>query len=220
MNVAIENKKILVAGVAVLALAAAFLVLRPMLMGSDESVTAIPAPTSSLPTAPAAKTPKAPTAKPRVVLVPGLPAPVEKGLLAKDVVVVALSVTSSPGASAVVGQARKGAGTVDAGFVKVDLSKEKLARSMLGFAGTDSNATLLVVRRPGTIVNRFTGYVDSAVVAQALVDAGAKRLAVAKPKGKAATGKAATAAKKKAGAKGVTAKKGTATAAVGKPKNA
>lgn len=192
MNVAIEHKKILLVGVAVLALAVAFLVVRPLLLGSDDSVTATPAPASSLPTAPAAKAPhaKAP-AKPKIVLVPGLPAPVAKGLRAKPIVVVALSVTSSsPGASTLAAQAREGARTVGAGFVRVDLANETQARAMLGFAGADTNASLLVVRRPGTIVNRFAGYVDSAVVAQALVDAGARKPA-AKPKKAAAKAQAA-----------------------------
>jgi hypothetical protein len=43
------------------------------------------------------------------------------------------------------------------------------------FAGPVSSPTLLVVKRPGRIVNRLSGLVDSAIVAQAAHNAGARR---------------------------------------------
>jgi hypothetical protein len=173
MNVAIQNRKILLVGVAVVALAAVLLVVRPLLLGSsDDSVTAVPAPASSLPTSPSTPSKDRTPAKPRVLLLPGLPGPVVKGLNAKSVVVVAMSVGGSPGAAVQLGQARKGARAVGAGFVSVDLAREGLARQMMAFAGTDSNDRVIVVKRPGKIVNRFSSYVDSAIVAQAAVDAG------------------------------------------------
>ncbi len=170
MNVAIEGKKAVLIVVAVLGLAAALLVVRPILLGPKDETTAAP-PATTLPRTPV--TPAKPTpARPRLLLLPGLPKPVDHGLRSKQVVVVALTV-GHQATGPLFGQARKGAHAAGAGFVTLDLTRERNAQSTLAFAGADTSGGLLVVQRPGKIVNRFEGYVDSAIVAQAAVNAGA-----------------------------------------------
>ncbi len=71
-------------------------------------------------------------------------------------------------------EARVGARAVDAGFVAVNVLDERSALRLGEFAGSSASApAVLVVKRPGRIVNRFDGFVDSAVVAQAATNAGA-----------------------------------------------
>jgi hypothetical protein len=136
---------------------------------SGSSSSALPAATSSVnaPTRSRTQaTPDKPAAKaqvePKVVLVPGLPTQVY-----------------APGAKgdrSAVAQARTGAKSARAGFVAVNVLKEKAARTVGKFAGTDTTPPVfLVVKRPGRIVNRLNGYVDNEVVAQAALNAGAGR---------------------------------------------
>ena len=89
--------------------------------------------------------------------------------------VVSLYVGQAAGDRAVVGQVRKGARSAGAGFVAINVGSDKQAKSVSSFAGTVSAPTMLVVRRPGKIVARFSGPVDSAVIAQAAHNAGARR---------------------------------------------
>ena len=52
---------------------------------------------------------------------------------------------------------------------------DRKARQLASFVGPVSSPALLVVRRPGKIVTRIEGTVDSTIVAQAAHDAGARR---------------------------------------------
>jgi hypothetical protein len=175
MNAVTQNRKLVLVGLGVVALAAALLVVRPLLLGSSNEPAAVAS--TPLPRATAARpaTPKpaASAAKASAIrILPGVPAPVAGRLQGKPVVVVSLYVDRS---SATLSQARAGAKKGGAGFVAVNLLNEQQARAVAAFAGdgTSSNATL-VVQRPGKIVNRFAGYVDNAIVAQAAVNAGAR----------------------------------------------
>jgi hypothetical protein len=152
---------------------AALMLVRTGIIGGSSSDTAptvaTAVPRVTIPKAPSGAT----TAKPRVVLLPGLPAQVAHGLRYSKVVVVSLYAT--PADRATVAGSRAGARRAGAGFTAVSLTNEKNARAVSTFAGGVSSPTLLVVRRPGKIVNRLAGTVDSAIVAQAAHNAGARR---------------------------------------------
>ena len=61
-----------------------------------------------------------------------------------------------------------------AGFVAINVLDEKAARRVGVFVGTTTAPpAVLVVKRPGKIVNRFDGFADSEIVAQAATNAGA-----------------------------------------------
>ncbi len=157
-----------------LAAGAAFLVARPLLL-SDSDSTPAPA-TIAAPTKPATTTPgKSVSAKPNLVLLPGLPKPIAKQLRYSKVVVVSVYSGTSKGDRASVAQARAGAREVAAGFVPMNVLDENTARELQPFAGTASSPVVLVVRRPGKIVTRFDTRVDGALVAQAARNAGARR---------------------------------------------
>ena len=167
--------------IAVVALVAAFVALMVVRLGvlggsSDSTSTVTPVTHSTTPSTTPAKTVSKPAATtPKVVLLPGLPAGVAHALRYSKVAVVSLYVGQSQGDRAVVTEVRKGARSVGAGFVAINVGDDKQAASVTSFAGTVSAPTMLVVRRPGKIVAQFSGPVESTVIAQAAHNAGARR---------------------------------------------
>lgn len=110
---------------------------------------------------------------PKIQLLPGLPGPVAHALRYSKVVVVSLYAAGASGDRAARQQARAGAASAHAGFAAVNVLNERIAAGLDRFAGATSSPTVLVVRRPGRIVNRFGGYADQDLVAQAAQNAGA-----------------------------------------------
>jgi len=115
-----------------------------------------------------------PAAAPRIVPLPGLPRPVAHALRYSKVVVVSLYASGAAGDRAALQQARLGAKASHAGFAAVNVLNEGTALGLGALAGTTSSPAVLVIRRPGRIVNRFLGYADSDLVAQAAQNAGAR----------------------------------------------
>jgi hypothetical protein len=166
--------------IAVVALAAAFVALMVVRVGvfggsSDSTSTATPVAPATPSTTPAKSFNKPVPTAPKVVLLPGLPVSVAHALRYSKVVVVSLYVGQAQGDRAVVTEVRKGARSTGAGFVAINVGNDKQAEGVTSFAGSVSAPTMLVVRRPGKIVAQFSGPVESAVVAQAAHNAGARR---------------------------------------------
>ena len=151
----------------------ALMVVRSGLVGGSKSESV------SVPTTPrvAVKpvTPRTTPAKPTVVLLPGLPAQVAAKLRFSKVVVVSVYLSPAAGDRPAVTAARMGARESGAGFVAVDVARNKNAQAINSFVGPVSSPTMLVVRRPGTVVTKMSGALDSAIVAQAAHNAGARR---------------------------------------------
>jgi len=165
--------------IAFVALVAVFVVLMVVrvgvLGGSSDATSATPVAPSIPSTTPAKTSTKPAATTPKVVLLPGLPAGVAHALRYSKVAVVSLYIGQAAGDRAVVAEVRKGARSVGAGFVAINVGSDKQAKSVSSFAGNASAPTMLVVRRPGKIVAQFSGPVESAVVAQAAHNAGARR---------------------------------------------
>jgi hypothetical protein len=163
-------------GLAAAAVAAFVFVAKPLLLDSDEESAAPPA-TQAKPKTSSTSVPKqkpATPAKPKLVLLAGLPAPVAKQLRYDRVVVVSIFARPAQVDRQAVLEARAGAKVAGAGFVALNLYDEKSARSAESLVGTASPPAVLVVRRPGKVVNRLQGSPDSALVAQAAHNAGAR----------------------------------------------
>lgn len=157
--------------VALIAAFAALMVVRSgVINGSSTESTIAPAPTQ-IPRTTSTK----PSAAPKVVLLPGLPAPVASKLRYSKVVVVSLYTGTSAGDRSAVATSRSGAREVGAGFTAVNVLDEKQALAFAKFGGPVDSPAVLVVRRPGKIVAEFTGAVDDKIVAQAARNAGAGR---------------------------------------------
>jgi hypothetical protein len=106
-------------------------------------------------------------------LLPGLPGPVARELRFEKVVVVSVYAAKAPTDRTALAHARAGAREVGAGFVPLNVLDERKARALEKFLGVSDSPAVLVVRRPGRIVTRIEGFVDSAIVAQAAQNAGA-----------------------------------------------
>jgi hypothetical protein len=176
MNLAAQPQTRILAlvGLAVAALAAFFLFVKPML--NEDSAAPAAANDAVQPSAPVAKPPAKPAvrpARPAVQLSPGLPANVARALRRERVVVAAVWAPGSGDAQALA-QARKGAKATGAGFVALNVLFEGHARALERLVGPISDPSVLVFRRPGKVVNRFDGFADTATVAQAAQNAGAR----------------------------------------------
>ncbi len=158
--------------VALIAAFAAVMLVRSGVLGGSTDSASTPAPAKTqAPASGGATTP----AKPRIVLLPGLPQPVAKALRYSKVVVVSLYTGPAAGDRTAVAEARTGARSAGAGFVAMNVVDDRRARELASFVGPASAPAMLVVKRPGRIVTRMPGTVDSTVVAQAAHDAGARR---------------------------------------------
>ena len=154
---------------------AALMIVRSGVLGGSGSSSSTAAPTGSTPAAVHAATKHAATSAPKIVLLPGLPPSVAHALRYSKVTVVSLYVGQAQGDRAWVTEARKGARQAGAGFVAVNVGNDATAAKVSSFVGSASPPAMLVIRRPGTIVTQISGPVESAVVAQAAHNAGARR---------------------------------------------
>ena len=132
-----------------------------------------PYPTATRHTAAPAATPrrvhtaKAPA---RVVGANGLPLTIDRALRTHTIVVVSLFDPESSTDAISYAEARAGAADAKVGFVGVSLLDNPVAAALtssLPSGGLLPAPGVLVYRRPGTLVQRFDGFVDRAVVAQA-----------------------------------------------------
>ena len=141
--------------------------------GASSGTSATPVTVTHHVTATLPPTTKVPVA-PEVALLPGLPASIAHALRDSKVIVVSLSAGGAAGDPAALQGAHAGAKAAHAGFAAINVLNERMAVGLGDFAGATATPTVLVIRRPGRIVNRFTGYADSDLVAQAAQNAGAR----------------------------------------------
>jgi hypothetical protein len=143
---------------------------------STSTAISTPAATTPAVTTPTQKTP-APskahthTVTPAKLNTHGLPVPVALALRKHSVVVVSLY---QPGADVdkIAGaEAKAGAAEMGAGYVKLDVRHQRAGTAILRKLGVLSTPAVLVVKRRGGVYSEFPGFVDRAVVAQAVADA-------------------------------------------------
>jgi hypothetical protein len=137
------------------------------------AATAKPAPAKAAPTK-AAKPTRTPAATPvkNPPLPPtGLPVQIDAALRAHEIVVVSLYVPDARVDQLATAEARAGASLGGAGFVALNVLDEKIAKPLLEKLGTLEDPSLLVVKRPGEVALRLSGFVDRDTVAQAAANA-------------------------------------------------
>jgi len=110
--------------------------------------------------------PQAPAAK------DGLPALVAAALSRNRVVVVSLFAPKLELDDMAMREARAGAAAVGAGFVALDVLSEAQSRPLTRQLGVLEDPAVLVFRRPGELVVRFSGFADRQTIAQAARNAG------------------------------------------------
>ena len=177
MTATVPTRMIALLGFAAAALAVFFLVVRPLLLDDSESTPAATSqpstPTAAQPNVTPAKPAAAPPARPAVELVPGLPANLANALRRERVVVAAVWAPRA-GDTQALAEARAGAQATGAGFVALNVLFEGHAKALEQLVGPISDPSVLVFKRPGKVANRLEGFADSATVAQAAHNAGAR----------------------------------------------
>ena len=171
----------LAAGLAVLALAAGFLLLGRGQASSSAATAHTVIPLSKrahskvkkhpvVKLAPVAPKPAAP--KPMVAPKDGLPGSISAALAAHRVVVVSLYAPKIDLDDMATREARAGAAAAGAGFVAFDVMNEAQARPLAKQLGVLEDPAVLIYRRPSELVVRLTGFADQQTVAQAARNAG------------------------------------------------
>jgi hypothetical protein len=179
----------LVVGLAVLALGAGFLLMSRGQPSSDAAQNTV-IPLSQRPGAKPAK-PKAranrparkPKAKPKPAPKPkpkpkpaatddGLPGALSAALARNRVVVVSLYAPDVELDDIAMQEARAGAVEAGAGFVALNVLNESQSRPLTKELGVLEDPSVLVFRRPGELVVRFSGFADKQTVLQAARNAG------------------------------------------------
>jgi hypothetical protein len=174
----------LVAGLGVLALGAGYMMLgrsQPSSSAAEHKVV----PLSQRPHGKAKKTAhpaKRPARKPKPVTKPkpaatpptknGLPGTLAASLARNRVVVVALYAPKVQLDDMALAEAKAGAGAAGTGFLAINILDESQTRPLTKELGVLEDPAVLVFRRPGELVTRFSGFVDKQTVFQAARNAG------------------------------------------------
>jgi hypothetical protein len=169
----------LVAGLAVLALAAGFFLLSRG-QGSSTAATnhtIVPLSKRSTPTPKIKKQAAKPKARKPAVAKPaatvdGLPSALAAALANHRVVVVALYAPRLELDDMALREAQAGAAASGAGFVALDVLNESQSKPLTKKLGVLEDPAVLVFRRPSEVVVRFSGFADKQTVAQAARNAG------------------------------------------------
>jgi hypothetical protein len=119
---------------------------------------------------PKAPAPKKVTPKP-LALEPGLPPEVAAALRKHELVVVSLFDPQARVDRISLAEASAGAKVAHAGFVPLNVLRQRQAGPLMRQLGVVPDPSVLVYRRPGELVARFDGFADRDTVAQAVVNA-------------------------------------------------
>jgi hypothetical protein len=116
--------------------------------------------------------PRKPAPKP-VALLPGLTPAIAAALRKHELVVVSLFDPQARVDQISLAEASAGAKAAHAGFVPLDVLRQRQAGPLVRQLGVLPDPAVLVYRRPGDIVARFDGFADRDTVAQAVANAAA-----------------------------------------------
>jgi hypothetical protein len=101
----------------------------------------------------------------------GLPVKIALALRKHPVVVVSLAQPGADLDQLAAGEAKAGADEMGAGFLKLDVFRQRPGTAILRKLGVLTTPAVLVVKRAGGVYAEFKGFVDRDVVAQAVSDA-------------------------------------------------
>lgn len=146
-----------------------YVVTRPK--SSTTTTPAVTTPAKSTPTQTTPTKPHSRTVTPTQLKTHGLPVAIARALQQHSVVVV--SVTDPRGTTDQVDrtEAQAAAATAGAGYVAIDVFHQRAGTAILRKLGVVDTPEILVVKRPSAILSQFKGFVDRAVVSQAVADA-------------------------------------------------
>jgi len=138
---------------------------------SAPSTTSTPAATTPATTTPAPSTAHSHSVAPPKLATHGLPLAVAQALEKHSVVVVSLFSPHSAVDQIASAEAQAGASAMRAGFVNVNVDRQRPGTAILHKLGVVDTPAVLVVKRPGLVYSEFKGFADRNVVEQAVADA-------------------------------------------------
>ena len=137
----------------------------------SSTTTESPARTTAAPTTKPMVTPTKPATRPVKLATHGLPLKVAKALQKHRVVVVALYTPGSKLDEMAEAESQAGAKAEGAGFVHLDVFRQKEGNPILRKLGVIETPAVLVVSRPAHVYANLPGVTDRTIVAQAVADA-------------------------------------------------
>jgi hypothetical protein len=135
------------------------------------TASSTPAVTTPARTTPAPSKAHTHPATPVALRTHGLPVTVARALKTHSVVVVSLTAPRGGDDEVTRLEAKAGATAMNAGYVNINVFLQRPGSTMLRKLGVVDTPDVLVVKRNGTILSDFHGFVDRDVVAQAVAEA-------------------------------------------------
>lgn len=162
--------------VLVVVVAAGYLVVSKHNSTTPSTASSTPAATTPAVTTPTHTTPTPSKARthataPAKLVTHGLPVPIALALEKHKVVVVSLSQPGTTLDQLAAGEAKAGAAEMGAGYLELNVLRQRPGTAILRELGVLTTPAVLVVKRRGGVYAEFKGFVDRDVVAQAVADA-------------------------------------------------
>lgn len=173
MNSTLSTQRLRLVGllVGVVVLAAGYLVVTKHKTNTSGTASSTPAVTTPTHTTPAPSKVHTHATTPVKLVTHGLPVKIALALRKHSVVVVSLAQPGADLDQLAVGEAKAGADEMRAGFLRLNVFRQRPGTAILRKLGVVTTPAVLVVKRSSGIYSEFKGFVDRGVIAQAVADA-------------------------------------------------
>ena len=174
MNSTLSTQRLRLVGllVGVVVLAAGYLVVtRHKSTTPPTTASSTPAVTSPTHTTTAPSKAHTHATTPVKLVTHGLPVKIALALRKHSVVVVSLAQPGADLDQLAAGEAKAGADEMGAGFLQLNVFRQRPGTAILRKLGVVTTPAVLVVKRSGGVYSEFKGFVDRDVIAQAVADA-------------------------------------------------
>lgn len=157
--------------VGVVVLAAGYLVVTKHKANTPSTASSTPAVTTPARTTPTPSKAHTHTVTPVKLNTHGLPVKIALALRKHSVVVVSLAQPGADLDQLAAAEAKAGADEMGAGFLQLNVFRQRPGTAILRKLGVVTTPAVLVVKRHGGVYSEFKGFVDRDVIAQAVADA-------------------------------------------------
>jgi len=173
MNSTLSTRQLRLVGllVGVVVLAAGYLVVTKHKTTTPSTASSTPAVTTPTHTTPTPSKAHTHATTPVKLVTHGLPVKIALALRKHSVVVVSLAQPGADLDQLAAAEAKAGADEMGAGFLQLNVFRQRPGTAILRKLGVVTTPAVLVVKRSGGVYSEFKGFVDRDVIAQAVADA-------------------------------------------------